>query len=53
MIGKLFLLALAILANLYVFLWHKYAADEKQLALIHKVFVILFAIGAVTNLFMK
>ena len=50
MIGKIVLILLAAAANWWVWT-HKYPADEKQLALIHKVFVILFAIGAVTNLF--
>ena len=50
MIGKLLLIVLAGIANWYVWT-HKYADDEKQLALIHKVFAVLLAIGAVSNLF--
>jgi hypothetical protein len=50
MIGKLVLIVLAGLANWYVWT-HKYSADEKQLALIHKAFAVLLAIGALSNLF--
>lgn len=50
MIGKLFLVALAVLANLAVFKWHKYDETEKTLRIWHIAFAIALAIGALTNL---